>query len=116
MVTRIMKWVSLVALLLALIWRFSTSFQIVFEFVISLGAVLVVIQAVRAGKYVWGTGFVAITVLFNPIAPLVFSRTIFLWLVCASIAMFLASLAALKNQPLLTVPSIMNRNPGRESL
>jgi len=116
MLTKIMKWSSLAALLMALLWRFSEGFQVVLEFVVCVGAFLVVIQALRARKYIWGTLFVAITVLFNPIAPFALSHTKFLWLVWGSIAAFLASLALLKRTPLISMPSIANLKPGRESL
>ena len=115
MLTKIMKWVSLAALLLALFWR-STSLQIAVEFVVSVGALLVVAQAMRSRKYLWGAGFAAIAVLFNPIAPFALSRTMFLLLVGISLAAFLGSMAALKKQPLVSMPSIANLKPGRESL
>lgn len=116
MLTKIMKWVSLVALFLALLWRSSESYQIGLEFVVCMGAFLVVIQALRAGKYLWGAIFVAITVLFNPIAPFALSHTRFLWLGWASFVAFMASLAVLKRKALISMPSIANLKPGRESL
>jgi hypothetical protein len=70
MLTKIMKWVCISALLLAVIWRSSANYQILLEFLVCLGAVLVVLRAWRMGKYPWAAGFVAIAVLFNPIAPI----------------------------------------------
>jgi hypothetical protein len=116
MLTKIMKWVSLVALVLALIWRSSAGLLVAVEIMVSVGALLVVVQAMRAGKFLWGAGFVAIAVLFNPVAPIAVSRTMFLWLVWISLAAFLGSLAALKRQPVISMPSIANLKPGRESL
>lgn len=115
MLTKFMKWVSFAALILALIWRSSASLQIAVEFVVSVGALLVVAQAMRARKYLWVAGFMAIAVLFNPIAPVALSRTMSLGLVLISIAAFLASMAALKRQPVISMPSIANLKPGRES-
>ena len=43
MVTKIMKWVSLTALLLVVSWRPSASYQLPLDFVVCGGAVLVVL-------------------------------------------------------------------------
>jgi uncharacterized protein DUF6804 len=115
MLTNVMKWVSFAALLLALIWRSSASLQIAVELVVSVGALLVIAQAMRARKYLWGAGFVAIAVLFNPVVPFALSRGMFFGLVLISMAAFLTSMAALKRQPILSMPSIANLKPGRES-
>jgi hypothetical protein len=115
MLTNIMKWISFAALILALIWRSSAALHIAVEFVVSVGALLVIAQAIRAGKYLWGAGFVAIAVLFNPVAPVALSHTMFLGLVLISLAAFLTSMAALKRQPVISLPSIANLRPGRES-
>ena len=60
MFTKIMKWVSIMALLLAFVWRPSTSYQVMLEILICVSALLVVTQAWRAGKHFWAAGFVAI--------------------------------------------------------
>ncbi len=43
MVTKIMKWVSITALLLVVSWRPSASYQLPLHFVVCAGAVLVVL-------------------------------------------------------------------------
>ena len=43
MVTKIMKWVSIMALLLAVTWRPSVNYQIPLDFLVCAGAVLVVL-------------------------------------------------------------------------
>jgi len=43
MVTKIMKWVSITALLLVVSWRPSASYQLPLDFVVCAGAVLVVL-------------------------------------------------------------------------
>ena len=43
MVTKIMKWVSITALLLVVSWRPSASYQLALDFVVCAGAVLVVL-------------------------------------------------------------------------
>ena len=115
MLTKIMKWVSFAVLLLAGL-RLALSYQVLLEFVVCVSGLLVVTQAVRAGKYIWATGFLAIAVLFNPVVPIPLSGKAFLWLDWICLAAFLLSLAALKRQPILSIPSITNRTPGSESL
>jgi uncharacterized protein DUF6804 len=112
-----MKWVSISALLLAAFWRSAANYQLLLNFVISLGAVVVIMQAVRAREYRWAAGFGVIALLFNPVVrfwgP---SGVLPLLIVAASIASFAISLVALKTRPLLSIPSITDRTPGSESL
>jgi hypothetical protein len=70
----------------------------------------------RVGKYVWGVGFLALAVLFNPAAPVPLTHRLFLGLEWFSIGAFLVSLAALRTRPLLSIPSITDRTPGSLSL
>jgi hypothetical protein len=111
MLTRIMKWFSIAVLLAAAFWRPSEGYGVLFQFVVSVGAILVVVQAVRARKYFWGIVFTSIAVIFNPIAPIVFSRQVFLWLDVVCLAMFAISLSVLKSTPIISVAGIIN--PGR---
>ncbi len=118
MFAKIMKWVSIAALLLAAIsWRSAANYQLLLQFVVCMGATVVVMQAVRETEYGWAAGFVAIALLFNPAVPVFrLSGPLSLLLVLACIAPFAVSLAALKTQPLLSIPSITDRNPGSQSL
>jgi hypothetical protein len=50
------------------------------------------------------------------VVPVVLSRNVFLALDLACVLAFLLSLAALRRQPMLSIPSITNRTPGSESL
>jgi hypothetical protein len=87
-----------------------------FEVVVCLSGLLAAAQAVRAGKYRWATGFVAIAVLFHPVVPVAFARRTFLWLDLVWLMTFLISLGALKTRPTPSIPSITGRPPGSESL
>ncbi len=126
MLMRIMKWVSIAALLLSFAWSSSTPNQDwsagvggyleLLVIVVFVTSILVVTQAARAGKYFWAAGFLPIAVLFNPVVPIALSRGVFLWLDWVCIAAFLLSLAAVKRQPVLSMQSIANRTPGSESL
>jgi hypothetical protein len=116
MVTRLMKWLSIVALLLGLLMRSSASYRIVLEFVVCVAALAVLTQAFRAGKYLWGAGFVSVAVLFNPVAPFTLSRGMFLWLDLACVATFALSLAVVKTKPLLSIQGIIHPHRRTESL
>jgi Family of unknown function (DUF6804) len=116
MLTKIMKLLLIAALLLAAFWRSSANFQLVLESVVCVTGLLVVMQAVRKGKYFWAAGFLAVAALFNPVVPVAFSRNAFLWLDAMCIVTFLVSLVVLKRQPRLSMPLITNVTPGSESL
>ena len=118
MLALIMKWASISALFLAATsWRSATNYQLLLDFVVCIGAVVVVMQAVRAREYRWAAGFGAIALLFNPVVRFLGPPGILpLLIVVACIAPFAISLFALKTRPLLSVASITDRNPGSESL
>jgi len=126
MITRIMKGISVLALLLGFLWNLPAFHQEwsvrdggyleLLNMVVCLTALLVVAQTFRAHKYFWAAGFVAIAVLFNPIVPVTLSRKMFLWLDSVCMMTFLVSLALWKRRPLLSMPPITNRTPGSESL
>jgi hypothetical protein len=113
-----MKWVALVALALALpLWHSGPNVRIVLGFVISLAALLVAWQAVQATKYRWAACFYTIALLFNPLYAL--APTSGLFTIAALLACLLAfgfSVAALRPQQLLTVPSVTYLNARRSSL
>ena len=118
MPAKIMKWVSIAALLMtALVWRSAPNYQLVLGFVVCMGAIFVVQQAIQARKYFWSAAFVAIAVLFN-LMVLVLNPSgnlsLLMDLVC--IAPFAISLSALKTHSLTSILSITDRNPGNKSL
>jgi hypothetical protein len=109
-----MKWVSITVLLPAVFWQASAGYQLALQLVVSAGAILVAWEAYRSEKWIWSIGFVAIAVVFNPFQPLTFSGEMFVWLNLLSMATFLASLAVLKANPLLPMPSITGQvSPSR---
>ncbi len=59
MFTKIMKWVSIAVVLLAVLWP-SARYQILLAFVVSFGVILA-IQANRAGKYFWEAGYTMVS-------------------------------------------------------
>lgn len=118
MQTKMMKFVSITALLIAAtFWSSAADYQLGLRFLVSLGAFLVARQALRAEKRLWAAGFFAITLLFNPfLAVITFTGKLSLFAVLASAVVFAVSLTALKPRPLLSIPSITDRTPGSESL
>ena len=112
--TKVMKWIAIATLFLAVLGIMSH--RAILEIVVCVSGLLVVAQALRASKYYWATGFLAVAVLFNPIVPLPLSGNAFLLLEWVCLAAFLASLAVLRMQPTLSVLSITNRAPRSEAL
>lgn len=115
MFTKIMKYVSIVALLISL-WRSSFDYRMFAAFVVTIGAVAVATQAARAQRTAWAVGFGAIATVLNPIVTGQLGPPVFFWCDLVCIAAFAASLVILKAQPVLSMPSITDRTPGSESL
>lgn len=116
--TQVMKWVSIAALLLALVfWNFAANYQLELNLVVIVAAAIVLIQAFQLKKYGWAACFLMIALLFNAAVPF-FRLTggVGLSLVAVSILPFVISLIALRPQPLLSIPSITDRTPGSRSL
>ncbi len=116
MFTKIMKLVCASVLLVTAFWVASPGVMILLDILICVGAITVATEAVARPKYLWAAGFVAISLLFNPIEPVALSRDVFFVLDVACLLAFLISLETLKSQPVLSIPSITNRTPGSQSL
>jgi hypothetical protein len=111
-----MQWVSIVMLLLTL-WPFRISAgPLLLALVVCASGVLLVRQAIFAGKYSWAVVFVAMAVLFNPVLPIARSASTVLWANTLGLATFLTAAVALRPERRLTVLSIVNGLPRRESL
>jgi hypothetical protein len=116
MTMKMMKLIAVAALLLAILPHPNSIFQTLLDILVCGTAIVVATQAFRAGRHIWAAGFAVIAVLFNPVLPLVFARTTFLWLDVACLITFMLSLVALKAHPRFSMPSITDRTPGSESL
>ena len=78
----------------AMLWAQAVSFEVVVRFVVGAGAIAVMIQSLRTGRYAFAAVFAALVVLFNPIAPVFeFSGDWQRALLIACAAPFVASLA-----------------------
>ena len=116
MVTRYIKWLSILALLLGLMMRSSAAYRTALELVVCAAALVVFAQAFRSGKFLWAAGFVLVAVAFNPIVPFAISGGMFFWVDLACLVTFAGSLALLKAQPLLSIPGIIHPHRRTESL
>jgi hypothetical protein len=116
MLTKIMMWVSIVVVLLVLLGLPVTGEKMLLEIVLCVSGLLVICQAVRAGQYVLAAGFLPIVAAFSPVSPIAVSGTSFVWLSWIGLAAFLVAVTVLKTERTLSMPSITNRTPRRESL
>ena len=116
MLTKVMKWVSIVVLLLAGLRLPTTGNQILLEIVVCVSGLLAVAQAVRGSQYIWAAVFLAIAIIFNPIVTLGLSGKTLFWLEWVCLATFLLSLAAWKRRPVVSRASITDRTAGPKAL
>ena len=116
MIRKVMTWLSIAALIAAVFIKSDVGDLRIVGAIICVGAVMIVIKAAKARKHYWTVGFIAVTVMFNPLLPLSVSPTMILSLYLACVVMFVGSLFAFPVKPLLSIPSITDRTPGSESL
>jgi hypothetical protein len=117
MLTKIVKWTSLFALMGALFfWSPAGSYAVLLQFVICGSASLVALEAARSGKHLWTSAFAGLAVLFNPLVVFTFSHSVFPWVSALGCSMFLASLIFLKTVPKLAIQSITYPEPRSQSL
>ncbi len=121
---RVMKWLSVATLLLTvLFWKSAKQFWLELDLVACATAAVVVTQAFEAKKYYWVAGFFALAFLFanaltfNPVLPIFRpAGNTALSIVVFSIGPFVMALVELRPLPLMSIPSITDRNPGSRSL
>lgn len=116
MLTTIMKYVAVAALLTVIFWDLPSNPRSYFDFVITAAAMFVLVQAVHLRKYAWAAAFLLVGCVFNPIQPIAFSFGMLVALQIVAAAVFTVSLAALRTSPRMTIASITDSNPRTESL
>jgi|ERR1051326_226895 hypothetical protein len=116
MLTTIMKYVVITALLAGIFWRVTPNLRSYLDFVVAAGAVFVLIQALNLRKYWWMAACVLTVCLFNPFWPIDFSSGTRMGMQLMVAALFAVSLQLLKTSPRLTIASIIEANPRTESL
>ena len=115
---RLVKWLCVAVLFLAFVlWRWIADYEFPLRVVICSGAAVVAVQAFHSARNCWANCFLSIALLFNPaIAAFPLANRLGLAAIVLAAAAFAVSLTKLKSQPLLSIPSITDHNPGSESL
>jgi hypothetical protein len=115
---RVVKWLCIAVLFGAFVlWRSIADYEFLFRVVVCSGAAVVTVQAFHSAKRRWTICFLAVALLFNPAIPAFpLANGLGLVAIVLAAAAFAVSLTKLKSLPLLSVPSITDRNPGSESL
>jgi hypothetical protein len=118
MLTRLVKWICIAVLFVAFVlWGLIANYDFAIRLVVCGGAAVVAVQAFCAASPRWTAAFVVVAFLFNPAIRLFpLGGGFGLTSIVLAAGMFAISLAALKSRPLLSIPSITDRNPGSESL
>ena len=99
------------------LWQWIADYEFLLRVVVCSGAAVVAIQAFHAARNHWAICFLSIALLFNPAIPVLpLADRLGLGAIVLAAAAFAVSLTKLKSQPLLSIPSITDRNPGSESL
>ena len=115
---RVVKWLCVAALFVGFVlWQWIADYEFLLRAVVCSGAALVAVQAFRSARHRWTICFLTISFLFNPAIPVFpLANTVGLVAIVLAAAAFAVSLTTLKPLPLLSIPSITDRNPGSESL
>ena len=116
MLTKVIKWSAIAAVILATLSRSMPGFQLVLQFAVTAAAVVVVIQSARMRRPVWMSLFLIVTCLFNPVFPVPFSAHISAIVTTFAALLFFFSVELLQTKPRLSMASITDRMPGSESL
>jgi hypothetical protein len=107
MYLKIMIFVSLAALAVALFMTSHANYRVFLQFLVSASAALIVWNAVRGeAQYSWAAAFCGIAIVFNPIVPLPLSGRVFFFLDLFSIALFLVYYRAYESKPRLSLASV----------
>jgi hypothetical protein len=116
MLTKVIKWSAIAALIGGTLSRSMQGFQLVLQFTVAAAAVVVVIQSARLRRHVWMTLFLIVACLFNPVFPVPFSAHISAVVTTFAALLFFFSVELLQAKPRLSMASITDRMPGSESL
>jgi len=116
MLTKVIKWSAIAALIGAALSRSLPGFGIILQFVVAVAAVVVLTQAAKMRRYLWMTLFLIVACLFNPVFPVPFSQYASSMATTFAALLFFFSLELLKPTPRLSIASITDRMPGSESL
>ncbi len=116
MLTKIIKWSAIAALMEGGFWYSISSYRLLSQFVVATAGAIVLTQAARMRRYVWMALFLLVVCLFNPVAPVPFSSYMFGIVSALTVLLFFFSLELLQPKRRLSIASITDRMPGSESL
>jgi flagellar biosynthesis protein FlhB len=116
LLTRIIKWSAIAALMGGGLLGLASSYALLVQFVVVTAAAVVLTQAAKMRRYVWMTLFLVVLCLFNPVVPIPLSDYIFGIVSASAVLLFFFSLERLQPKPRLSIASITDRMPGSESL
>jgi len=116
MLTKIVKWGAIAALIGTAFAQSLPDIGLVLRFAVVAAAAVVLTQAATMRRYVWMTLFLAVACLFNPVFPIPFSTYMSGIASAFAVLLFFFSLELLQPKPTLSIASITDRMPGRESL
>jgi len=114
MVTKIIKWSAIAALIEGAFVRSLPSYGLLTQLVVVAAAAVVLTQAATMRRYIWMTLFLVVACVLNPVFPLAFSNYMFGMVSTLAVLLFFFSLDLLK--PRLSIALITDHMPGRESL
>jgi hypothetical protein len=118
LLVKTMKWGAIVGLLLAAIsWNAGPNYRLLLDLVVSVGAIVVVRQAVRAKQYLWACGFVGMALLLNPIVP-VFTPAgnLMLLLFLVGLSPIVMTFAALMDATITLYPNVITEAYAQDEL
>jgi hypothetical protein len=116
MLTKIIKWAAIGALIGSAFARSLPDLGMVLQFAVVAAAAVVLTQAATMRRYVWMTLFIAVVCLFNPVFPVPFSNYTSGIASAYAVLLFFFSLELLQPKPRLSIASITNPVRGSESL
>ena len=116
MLTKVLKCLSVLALLATIVVRPSAGSALLTQFLVCAAAIMATVESFQTGKPVLAIAFMMVAIGFNPVLPLGISQPVFLATATISLGMFLLSIVTLRPRPRLSMASITDRTPGSESL
>jgi hypothetical protein len=116
MYSRTVKVISLAALVLAAALTLRGAPQILMQLLVCGGAMFVMMEAFRNHKYIWVAAFAVPVICFNPVFPLVLSRSASRAMVFFCGLAFLASLRYLHPKLRMSLATITDLPARGESL
>jgi hypothetical protein len=116
MITKIVKWSAIVALVGMNFSRSLPNVALILQFTIVAAAVIVFTQAAKMHRYIWMSFFLLVAALLNPVIPIPYSTYLFGVVTAFAMLLFFFSLELLQAKPRLSLASITNGMPGSESL